>query len=352
MFKSRELFGKTVEIQIPDDVFPSNEVIQEMDDVTGENCQHGWFEGSADGESTNLHYRYWLPKGAPKGIVVYTHGIMSQNGHALRLDGRPLDTALTVDTFREKGFAVYAKDQYGHGLSEGVRFFIPIWTDIRDNTVGFVKFVAGKYPTDIPLFLMGESFGGCLTIHTAKHFQDHPDEAPPNFDASLLVCPALEADVPPFPINQILRYILAPAAPKWTPFFMPNSVSPERIWKDKKVLELYQDPEKVKLGLDACGVPLRLGTAVNCLAALETAVGLIDDFSTPFCIVHGEDDAAVPIGESKHLFESSATSSDDKEFHPMPEAFHGLLAGPEAEEAMNHLSKFVDSRLKKFVAPK
>ena len=123
MFVTRELFGKKVQIQIPNDVFPSQEQIDYIDKNTGENCQHGWFKSVSDGEARvneddsdgniHLHYRCWLPpsikKDEVKGIVIFTHGISSQSGHSSRIDGRPLDIALVVDTFTSKGIAVYAR---------------------------------------------------------------------------------------------------------------------------------------------------------------------------------------------------------------------------------------------------
>jgi alpha-beta hydrolase superfamily lysophospholipase len=189
-------------------------------------------------------------------------------------------------------------------------------------------------------------------MHTSKHFQDYPEEAPPNFDSTLLVCPAIEGDIPPFPVYQILRYILAPLFHTRTPFFMPEPVTAERIWRDPKLVEHYLDPEKVKTGLDAYGCPFRLGTAVGLLQGMEEGKTSIPDITTPFCIIHGDSDLAVPIAGSKLLFEKSKTPSGDKEFHPISDCYHGVMADPKAEEAMQHLSSFVDSRLKKFVPPK
>lgn len=353
MSEKRELFGKTVEIQIPSDVFPSAEKIKALDEVTGQNCQHGWYEGSSAGEPVNLHYRYWLPQNnkAPKGVVVFTMGIQSETSHGLVLDGRTLDISLVVETFMAKGFALYAKDQYGHGLSEGKRFYIPSYEEMRDDCVGFANLVAGKHSSDIPLFLMGESFGGCQTLLTAKYFQDHPEEAPKNFDSSLLVCPAIVGDVPPYPVYLFLRYVLARLFPTKT-YLMPASVSPERIWSDRTVMELYNNPEHLKMGLGCAGATLQLGTAVAMLLGMEDVKSSIPEFKTPFCIVHGENDVAVPIVGSKLLFDDSATPSGEKEFHPLSETLHGVLAEPKAEEAMKHMSDFCDSRLKAFVPPK
>jgi len=359
MFETRELFGKTVQVQIPADVFPTDETIQEIDNVTGDNCQHGWYESTSDqgtyGGSgpANLHYRYWLPSGDVKGILVFSHGIQLHSGHAVRIDGRLLDMALLVDTFTAKGIGVYAMDQHGHGFSEGTRFYMPSWEQYLNDTVGFIKLVTGKHPTNIPLFLSGESFGGSLTVLASRYFQNNPEEAPPNLDSCLLVCPAIIGDVPPFPITQILRYILKPMAPTWTPFFMPNPISPDRIFRCKKVLGCYTEPKMAEMGLDQPGTPFRLGTAVGLLGGLEEArANAIPGFTTPFCIVHGANDEAVPLSGSELLFEKSSTPDADKEFHTIPEAFHGLMADPKAEEAVKLLTTFVDARLEKFVVPK
>jgi len=132
----RELFGKNVLVEIPTEVFPSQPQIDEIDAATGANCRHGWYESSSpteevpagkgdergkDDESGKtetsggvcLHYRSWFPEDTPedelKGVLVFTHGIHSQSGHASLINDRPLDVALVVKTFVDKGMAVYAR---------------------------------------------------------------------------------------------------------------------------------------------------------------------------------------------------------------------------------------------------
>lgn len=247
---------------------------------------------------------------------------------------------------------MYARDMYGHGLSEGLRFYIPSWKDMVADLVTFVKLVANENSTDVPLFLAGESIGGTLTILVAKYFQDHPDEAPKNFDSCLMICPAVEGDLPPFPVLQILRYILAPIAPKWRPFFMPNPVSPDRIWKDEEVCKGYTTVRRKEMQLDGCGRPFRLGTAVSMISALEEVItNSIPGFRSPFCIVHGDEDEGVPLSGSQYFYQHVDTPEAQKELHVIATAYHGLLADPKAEEAIAHLSKFVDARVKAYVPP-
>ena len=242
---------------------------------------------------------------------------------------------------------------YGHGLSEGTRFYIPSWTDARQDVIHFVKLVADQNSKDIPLFLSGESIGGCFTVLVSRYFQDHPDEAPSNFDSSLLICPAIEGDMPPPPVYQILRYVLAPMRPKWRPFFMPNTISPERIWRDEKVCAEYTKPRKQEMQLDACGIRFRLGTALNMVLAIEDCQNnAIPGFNKPFCIVHGDCDEGVPITGSQRLFNGSDTPADQKELHVIDGACHGIVADPKAEEAIGCLAKFTEERIKKFTPSK
>jgi alpha-beta hydrolase superfamily lysophospholipase len=60
----------------------------------------------------------------------------------------------------------------------------------------------------------------------------------------------------------------------------------------------------------------------------------------------------VPIAGSKLLFEGCATPENQKEFHTIAGAYHGLLADPKAEVAIGHLAKFAEMRMKSFTPPK
>ena len=90
----KEIYGKMVDLDIPADVFPTSEEIKAIDELLP-GCQHGWYKSvtlnKINKEPIDLHYRYWLPSGPPRGILIYTHGIHSHSGHGSRINGRPLD---------------------------------------------------------------------------------------------------------------------------------------------------------------------------------------------------------------------------------------------------------------------
>eukprot|EP00980_Cylindrotheca_fusiformis_P008242 scaffold1736_cov127-Cylindrotheca_fusiformis.AAC.56 len=340
----RKVFGSDVNIEIKDSAFPSEAEIDGLEQHLP-TCNHGWFESSYG--KAKLHYRSWIPEGKVKGVAVFFHGIMSNSGQGLVLDGQKLGMALVSEAFLKHGIALYSFDAYGHGFSEGKRFWIPkTWENNLKDCIVFAKMASEKHP-DPPLFIIGESYGGCLAIHTARHFQDHEEECP-KFDSLLLSAPAIEADLPPFPVFQVLKYGLAPLFPTRTPFFMPNPVTADRVWRNKEVLARFTDPDYKKFGLDARGSKMRLGTALGCVLAVEAAKDkAIPGFKVPFCIFHGTADASVKIEGSQYMFKTASTPEGDKELHAIEGSFHECLVDPElAEECCGHWLNFIEKRLK------
>lgn len=120
-----KLWGKTVEIDIPKQVFPTDAELQAMEDTMPE-CQHGWFEST---NGLQLHYRKFLPKGKSKGVVVFQHGIQTHSGKSFVLEdsGRKLNMALHSAELIKAGYALYSLDMLGHGYSEGDRWYVPDW---------------------------------------------------------------------------------------------------------------------------------------------------------------------------------------------------------------------------------
>ena len=74
------------------------------------------------------------------------------------------------------------------------------WKINRDDLVKFAKLAASEHDEGTPLFIIGDSYGGCLAIHAARYFQDNPSEAPKGFTGILLNAPAVIGDIPPAPV--------------------------------------------------------------------------------------------------------------------------------------------------------
>jgi len=339
-----DIFGaKGINIEIPQDVFPTKQELELMDELVP-GGEHGWFESSY--KHSRLHYQSWIPPGEVKGVVVFCHGVHSNCSKGAIINGKKFSTSLQVDSFHRLGCAFYAFDYLGHGFSEGTRFLIPDWNVNKQDVINFCNHAARKHANDIPFFLVGDSYGGCLAIHVARHFQDHPEDGPSNFDSILLTAPAILVELPPFPKYQILRYGLAPLFPKWTPFFMPNPMTPERLWRHPDILKERTSQRYLEMGLDGSGLPYRLGTAVNLGMALEEVRSkAIPGLKTPFCTIHGTADDGVPMAGSIFLVENCGTPGEEREFHRIEGACHDLLADPLAEEVIGYWISFVQKRL-------
>jgi alpha-beta hydrolase superfamily lysophospholipase len=247
---------------------------------------------------------------------------------------------------KKEGYALYAHDMIGHGFSEGTRWLIPgsAKTNVNDNAA-FCNLVASQHGDDIPIILMGESYGCTVTIMTARKFQDDPTSGPKNFDSIILTAPAIIGDMPPYPVYLILRYLLAPNFPAWTPFFMPNPVSADRIWKDPEVLACRTAPRWKEMMVDGSGRPFRLGTALGLGVAMDTVRKGMPGFHVPYCIVHGTEDAGVLIEGSDLMWDQAATPAENRAFKRQEGAYHDLLADPTAEDSIQFTVDFIKKRI-------
>src|SRR5207244_2707110 len=76
--------------------------------------------------------------------------------------------AAAATELAERGYAVYAFDLRGHGLSEGHRVWIDSFEDYLDDLDVFVARVRAR-ESDKPLFLFGHSMGGAIaTLYTLE----------------------------------------------------------------------------------------------------------------------------------------------------------------------------------------
>lgn len=335
------LWGREVELDIPKEAFPTNDEIQAIEDALPECQQHGWFESN----EAQLHYRKFTPEEKAKGVIVYQHGILAHTGNAFVLkNGRKVNGALMADSFTKAGYALYGLDMLGHGFSEGLRWFVPDWKVNRDDLDNFSRFAASENP-DVPLFLFGESYGSTTVLHLARIWQDN-ENAPDKFAGIIVNAPAIVADMPPYPVVFTLRYILAPLFPRWVPFFMPNPVSADRIWREKEVRDIHENPRWLEMCLDGGGRPFRLRTAVSLTNALEEVrEKTIPGFNVPFCAIHGGKDVAVPMEGTDMLEQMAATPTEDRAVYRLDDAYHDLLSDPTADEAIGYIVKFMNERV-------
>jgi alpha-beta hydrolase superfamily lysophospholipase len=110
-----------------------------------------------DGATGKIHYDHWEPE-EPRALVVFFHGLGEHIGSY-----RPL-----AETLNAAGFALWASDHLGHGLSEGVRVLINRVDDLVDDAEHLLRLARAAHP-DLPVILAGHSLGSAVvTMLTAE----------------------------------------------------------------------------------------------------------------------------------------------------------------------------------------
>jgi alpha-beta hydrolase superfamily lysophospholipase len=108
-----------------------------------------------------LHYRSWVPGAqAVSGTLLFSHGIAS---HGAWFSG-------TAAFLADNGFAVYALDRRGSGLSGGRRGHV----DSYEQALGDLDRMAdliSQQQAGVPLFLIGSSWAAKLAVAYAATFQ-------------------------------------------------------------------------------------------------------------------------------------------------------------------------------------
>ena len=128
----------------------------------------------AAGDGSLLPVRCWLPEDGPvRAALVALHGFNDYSNFF----------AIPGSYLSRRGVACYAYDQRGFGGAPGRG----LWSGSRaytDDLAGFVREIRKRHP-GVPLYLLGESMGGAVTIAALA------GEHPPKADGVILVAPAV-----------------------------------------------------------------------------------------------------------------------------------------------------------------
>ncbi|MCZ7667304.1 MAG: lysophospholipase [Chloroflexi bacterium] len=104
-------------------------------------------------DGLELYYQWWQPETETKAVLMIVHGLGEHSGRYMNLV-QPLSAA---------GYAIYAFDNRGHGRSPGKRGYINSFEEYRQDVVAFQGLVK-EWEGERPLFIMGHSLGGLITL--------------------------------------------------------------------------------------------------------------------------------------------------------------------------------------------
>lgn len=124
-----------------------------------------------------LAYREWKTCEDPEKIFIYVHGIESHSGWFSN----------TANMLADLGYAIYAPDRRGAGMSEGLRGHMDSYDDIlKDIKVLFAQLKGGYPRADI--YIIGLSLGGSIAVNYSLKF-------PGDLKGIIMISPAIETKI-------------------------------------------------------------------------------------------------------------------------------------------------------------
>jgi len=301
-------------------------------------------EGSVDKKlmANTRNVVSWVPSGGKpiSGIVLIAHGLFA---HAQTHSREALE-------FAKEGFAVYAIDHVGHGISSGERARINSWQELRDDYIAFAGTVQALHPVNTPVLLYGHSMGCLVTAHAAAGisnvkaiiFSGFPLVAGPGA-ASIFGCRCL------YPISRLsciakvgaCMAVLDPKGPT-APVIL------EAITSNKEMLEKFKtDPRRYH------GWLMNVSSAQLLAMIDKLKYGqALKDIKVPVLLVHGVDDEiAYPAGsELAHAL--LGTPTEQKQLTLLPGLMHEFYneVEPKASEAVEKIITYAKEQMDTAVA--
>ncbi|CAI5767382.1 Hypothetical predicted protein [Podarcis lilfordi] len=193
----------------------------------------------------------------------------------------------------------------GHGQSEGDRMVVSDFHVFVRDSLQHIDLMKKDHP-GLPVFLLGHSMGGAISILTAF-------ERPNDFSGMVLISPLVVAspDVAT-PIKVFAAKILNLVLPNLS----LGSIDPNVISRNKKEVDSYTTDPLIYHGGMKVSFVIQL---LNAIAKIERA---LPKLTLPLLVLHGSPDKLCDIKGSYLLMDTAP--SQDKTLKVYDEAYHAL----------------------------
>ncbi|MCS3902654.1 alpha-beta hydrolase superfamily lysophospholipase [Methylohalomonas lacus] len=257
----------------------------------------------------------WLPDGEPCRVVLGLHGF---NDYRETFDN--LASHLSADCT-----AFYAYDHRGFGGTAD-RGHWPGRARLVNDATNVAELLRARHPGK-PLYIVGESMGGAITILTLA--QDYP----PPVDGAVLLAPGVwTRDVQPWYMRTALwlGIRLAPGLE------IPNDLVDVNPSDDPDVLEYWQShPMVIKRS--------RIASLYGVANLMDAALAATDHLQQPLLVLYGGADEIIPSGATCGFLERLAQTSADWRFVYYPEGHHQLTRYSGEDQTMADISAWLQS---------
>ncbi|PIE80562.1 MAG: lysophospholipase [Chloroflexi bacterium] len=230
-------------------------------------------------DGLKLFYQSWRPDTAPKAVLIIIHGLGEHSGRYLNF----------VKPLVAQGYAIYACDNRGHGRSPGRRGYVNRFNEFQQDVIAFQEVVT-EQEGKRPLFLMGHSLGGLISLYTVLHNSS-------GLTGVIASAPALDTGGIPAVLMATSK-ILSHLKPNLT---VPSGLDITAMSRDPKAVQAYQaDPL-----IHSVGTP-RLAT--ESAAAIKWCLAHPGNLKIPILIIHGTDDRITSPISSREFFDKLTIS--------------------------------------------
>jgi lysophospholipase len=225
----------------------------------------------------------------------------------------------------DEGYAVYALDHRGHGRSEGPRAVIDRMENAVEDLDQLIVLAASEHP-GVPLFLLGHSMGGTISVSYAIAHQDRL--------TGLVLSAPLAALEAASPVTRLIARLLSAVAPQLGLF----AVDPTLVSRDPEVVKAYEtDPLVHHARLPARTVSELAGAVDSFPEAART-------ITVPTLIMYGSGDHLVPPDGSMML--NDRIGAADTTLKTYDGLYHEILNEPEQDAVMDDMCSWLRAHVK------
>ena len=251
----------------------------------------------------------------PKAVLCIVHGLGEHSGRY----------AHVAEFLNENGFSIFAFDLRGHGISPGKRGHTPSHEILLDDVEELLKYARAEY-NDLPMFLLGHSFGGNIVSNYILK-KNTGELKGAILSSSWLTLPKL-----PSKFEFAMARFLNPIFPSLT---QSNKLSSSLLTSDPVINKSYDDDPLV---FTLASIRLFLESYEAGLWAIEHT----DRLKIPTLVWHGTEDKITSYAGSKAFAQNAGEKA---EFVSWEGIKHEALNDVSKDKVMAKLLGWMESRI-------
>ncbi|KAF7966674.1 hypothetical protein HWV62_37502 [Athelia sp. TMB] len=272
-------------------------------------------------QGTLFYTRKYIPQSSTKAVVVSVHGFNEHIGRFAHIH----------PSFAERGIAVFTFDQRGFGQTvqhkdngAGKKYAQTSWKEQLEDIEWAVK-EARKGYEDVPVFLMGHSMGGGLSLAFPTRTQPEWPHPSPETVAALsgviVTSPFITLTKPP---SKVARWVGGKAGTILPGVIIPAVVKGEELSHDPKVAEAYNKDHLIRQ-----------------VGSLRGVADMLDGIF----IIHGTEDQVTSHKASQAFHD--AILADDKKLSLYEGGYHELQNEPDgvSEKMVEECIAWIEARI-------